>query len=84
MINRNGWIVLAILGGLALILMFSCGARAEGYSCADVRAAVATIKAGSSCSQKRAVEILEAMAKGSGAKPEQIAIAKRCLPSSGR
>jgi hypothetical protein len=75
-------ILLAIAAwlGLGLICLIGTYAHAdEGYTCADVRAAVATIKTGSGVSDKRAVEILEAMAKGNGVRPEQIAKARACL-----
>ena len=73
-------LALAIWAGFALVVLIGTYAHADdGYTCADVRAAVATVKAGAGVSDKRAVEILEAMAKGQGARPEQIARAKRCL-----
>jgi hypothetical protein len=74
LIALAAWVLLGLVG------LISTYAHAdEGYTCADVQAALATVRAGSGVSEKRAVEILEAMAKGGGARPEQIARAKRCL-----
>ena len=81
MTRRQRFILfVAVWAGFGLLLLIGGRVKAgEGYTCADVRAALATVRAGSGVSEKRAVEILEAMAKGGGARPEQIARAKRCL-----
>lgn len=57
---------------------------ADDGTCADVRAAVATMARGAGVSRARTAEIIETTARGSGATEDQIARAKRCLPSSRR
>lgn len=79
LIALAAWVLLGLVG-----LISTYAHAAEAYTCADVRAAMATVKTGFGVNDKRAAEILEAWAKGGGAKPEQIARARKCLPSSSR
>ena len=78
--TRNGWIALAGLACLALALL-SSRARADDFTCADVRAAVATVAQQAGVSRSKAAEIIEAMARSGGATDEQVRRAKACLPN---
>ena len=71
-------IALAGLACLALALL-SSRAYADDFTCADVRAAVATVAQQAGVSRSKAAEIIEAMARSGGATDEQIRRAKACV-----
>jgi hypothetical protein len=73
-------LALAVWAAFGLVVLIGTYAHADdGYTCADVRAAVATVSRSGGVSQSKAAEIIEAMARGAGATDAQIVRAKRCL-----
>lgn len=64
---------------VALLVMAGRAHADDGYTCADVRAAVATVARGAGVSRARAAEIIAATARGAGATEDQIARARRCM-----
>jgi hypothetical protein len=78
MINRPGIAVLAGLACLALALL-SSRARADDFTCSDVRAVLATVRSQTGMTEPQAVVFLVAQARAGGASQEQIDRARKCL-----